>query len=624
MLKWGIRMNENLTGYPSIDKPWLKYYHPGASKINKIDLTYYQYYIKANNNFLDKVGIEFYGREITRREIIKQSDDVAKLLKKLGVKKGTQILLGSIGVPESFYLLMGLSKIGAGANIINITSSDELILDSIKQSTFDIFIVLDVFYELFENALKLPMMKSKKIIVISFTNSFPHIKKKLTFLQRKKNLNKFNKIKQKYNLDISFYSDEIKKVKSFPDFTPEKYDKNLRFLTVYSSGTTAKAKGIDLPIDSITYMARNHELADLGTDENTASLHKIPINFSTGINNNFLLPPLVSMINVLDPIFDKKTIGKSFMKHKNKIGVAIISNEMWEAVGNTKLKKDTLSKLTHPIAGGDGASMVRQEKIYMNLKKYGCKVPLFSGAGCTEVGACATTTLRQAYKPGTAGVPLPQVNIMIINELGKELKYNQSGEICYSTPMMMLGYTNNYEKTKEKFFYVGSEKFYKTGDIGFVDEDGFVTYRGRKDDYIFLKDKFGNKIKQYLFEIEEIAKKYSCIMDCEVVGSDTNNEDCKKPIVHIQFDNDFVGNKYEALEKIVKDFCNELPECSIPTAIKIREGFPVSKSGKRDIKLIECEKTGFIPIPLNSVGEVDYEALKKYAEEIFREKDKNV
>lgn len=615
---------KELTGYPSIDKPWLKYYPPGASNIENIDLTYYQYYIKANSSFLDKVGIEFYGREITRREIIKQSDNAAKLLKKLGVKKRTQILLGSIGIPESFYLLMGLSKIGAGANIINITSSNEMILESIKKSHFDVFVVLDVFYELFENALKLPIMKSKKIIVIPFTNSFPNLKKKLTFLQRKKNSNKFIKLSHKYNLNIVFYDDEIKKVKDLPDFAEENYDKSLKFLTVYSSGTTAEAKGIDLPIDSITYMARNHELADLGTDENTASLHKIPINFSTGINNNFLLPPLVSMINVLDPIFDKKTIGKSFMKHKNKIGVAIISNEMWEAVGNTRLNKDTLSKLTHPIAGGDGASIARQEKIYMNLKKYGCKVPLYSGAGCTEVGACATTTLRQAYKPGTAGVPLPQVNVMIIDEKGKELKYNQSGEICYSTPMMMLGYTNNYEKTKEKFFYIDSEKFYRTGDIGFVDEDGFVTYRGRKDDYILIKDEFGNEIKQYLFEIEEIVKKYPCIMDCEVVGSDIINEGYKKPIVHIQFDNDFIGNKYEALEKIVKDFCAELPQCSIPTAIKIREDFPVSKSGKRDIKSIECEKAGFIRISLNSVGKVDYKSLEKEIEKILSEKSKNV
>lgn len=312
------------------------------------------------------------------------------------------------------------------------------------------------------------------------------------------------------------------------------------------------------------------------------------------------------------------------MKHKNKIGVAILSNEMWEAVGNTKLKKDTLSKLTHPIAGGDGASIARQDKIYRNLKKYGCKVPLFSGAGCTEVGACATTILRQAYKPGTAGVPLPQVNIMIIDKSGQELKYNQSGEICYSTPMMMLGYTNNYEKTKESFFYVGSEKFYKTGDIGFVDEDGFVTYRGRKNDFLFLEDKFGNRIKQYLFEIEEIVKKYPCIMDCEVVGIDLKNDGCKKPVVHIQFDNDFIENKYETLEKIVKDFYNKLPIYCMPVAIKIREDFPVSKSGKRDIKSIEQERTGFISIPLNSVGKVDYITLEKEAEKIFREKNKNV
>ena len=499
--------NKNMTGYASKDRPWLKFYPPGASKIEDINLTYYQYYIEANKKFLDKAGIEYYNRIITRKDVIKESDQLAKVLQKYGVKKRDQILLGTIGVPEAFYTIMALSKIGAGANIINITYPNELIIDSVKQADFDVFIVLDVFYDLFSDALKLPEMKNKKIIVIPFTNSFPLGTKTVMLAQRIKNKKKFDKLKKDYNLNLSYYNDAIKECINMPDIEAEPYDKELKFLTVYSSGTTAKAKGINLPIDSITYMARNHELADLGTDENTASLHKVPINFSTGVNNNFLLPPLVGMINVLDPVFDKKTIGKSFKNHKHKIGVAIISNEMWEAVGNSKLKKDTLSNLTHPIAGGDGASVYRQEQIYNNLKKFGCKRPLFSGAGSTEVGACATTTLRQAYKAGTAGVPLPQVNAMIIDDEGKELKYNESGEICYSTPMMMLGYLNDEEKTRKSFIYVDSEKFYKTGDIGYIDSDGFVTYRGRKNDFIIVKDDNGNDFKQYLFEGEESAKK---------------------------------------------------------------------------------------------------------------------
>ena len=141
--------NKNLTGYASKDRPWLKFYPPGASKIEDINLTYYQYYLKANKKFLDKAGIEYYNRIITRRDVIKESDKLAKVLKKYGVKKRDQILLGSIGVPEAFYTLMALSKLGAGANLINITYPDELILDSVKQADFDVFIILDVFYDIF-------------------------------------------------------------------------------------------------------------------------------------------------------------------------------------------------------------------------------------------------------------------------------------------------------------------------------------------------------------------------------------------------------------------------------------------------------------------------------------------
>lgn len=589
-----------LTGYPSIDKPWLKYYPKDADKIEPINLTYYEYYIKANSKYLNKPGIEYYKNVISRYDVIKNSDIAAKILNYLGVKKREQVLFGMIGIPEAFYIIMGLSKIGAGANIVNITYEKDLLIDSILNSKFKVIFILDVFYDLFEETLKMPEMSNKKIVVVHFSESFPKLIRLITFKQRFDLKKKFDCFAKTYGLDISYYDDLIKKSNSMPDVEIAKYDKKLKFLTVYSSGTTSKAKGIDLSVDSIIYMARNHELADLGTDENTASLHKVPICFSTGINNNFLLPPLVGMINVLDPVFDKKTIGKSFLQHRFKIGVAILSNEMWEAVSNSKLKKDTLSNLTHPIAGGDGASIYRQLEIFERLKKFGCKIPLYSGAGCTEVGACATTILRQAYKAGTAGVPLPQVNVAVIDETGEQLKYNQSGELCYSTPMMMLGYTNNINATRNSFIYINSEKYYKTGDIGFVDEDGFVTYRGRKSDFIVINDN-GIEKKQYLFEVEEIVKKYKSVIDCEALGINLNDNKYKNVIVHIQFNTQNADFIKRTVIEIYNDFKNILPLQSVPIAIKIRNDFPVAKSGKRDVKKLLSETDNFLYVKDNNV-----------------------
>ena len=88
--------NKNMTGYASKDRPWLKFYPPGASKIEDINLTYYQYYVETNKKFLDKAGIEYYNRIITRKDVIKESDQLAKVLQKYGVKKRDQILLGTI------------------------------------------------------------------------------------------------------------------------------------------------------------------------------------------------------------------------------------------------------------------------------------------------------------------------------------------------------------------------------------------------------------------------------------------------------------------------------------------------------------------------------------------------
>lgn len=128
-------MNTNqTTGYPSIDKPWLKYYPKDADKIEPINLTYYEYYLKANKNYLNNPGIDYYKNVISRRNVINNSDIAAKILNCLGVKKREQVLFGMIGIPEAFYIIMGLSKIGAGVNIVNITYEKDLLIDSVINS----------------------------------------------------------------------------------------------------------------------------------------------------------------------------------------------------------------------------------------------------------------------------------------------------------------------------------------------------------------------------------------------------------------------------------------------------------------------------------------------------------
>ena len=81
-------MNTNqTTGYPSIDKPWLKYYPKDADKIEPINLTYYEYYLKANKNYLNNPGIDYYKNVISRRNVINNSDIAAKILKLFRCKK---------------------------------------------------------------------------------------------------------------------------------------------------------------------------------------------------------------------------------------------------------------------------------------------------------------------------------------------------------------------------------------------------------------------------------------------------------------------------------------------------------------------------------------------------------
>ena len=113
---------KQVTGYPSIDKPWLKYYAKKASLIPSPEMSMYAFLRENNKGNLDCTAMNYYGRKISFRLLLEKIDAVACALRSLGINKGDIVSLCALNVPEFVYLLYALNKIGAVSNWIGLTS----------------------------------------------------------------------------------------------------------------------------------------------------------------------------------------------------------------------------------------------------------------------------------------------------------------------------------------------------------------------------------------------------------------------------------------------------------------------------------------------------------------------
>ena len=162
---------KKLTGYPSIDKPWLKYYSEEAIHSPLPDGSMYDYMTACNAGRLDEPALNYFGRKITHRQLQTEIDRCARALTACGVKAGDVVSLCLLAVPEAVYLLYAVNKLGAVANLLSPICTDEAIKEQILSTDSKLVIANDVI------AGKVSAAKAVKpdiqIVAVSLAQSAP-------------------------------------------------------------------------------------------------------------------------------------------------------------------------------------------------------------------------------------------------------------------------------------------------------------------------------------------------------------------------------------------------------------------------------------------------------------------
>lgn len=572
---------KQLTGYPSIDKPWINYYSQEALNSYPDDCTIYRNIYDRNKDYLGNSAINYYGNQISYSKLFDNVEKVAKSLKAYGVKKGDCVALCTSGCPESIYIVLACSKIGVLANFINPLFTTEQMKDRINDTGAEYLFIMDemihfvqpVFYEIcVKYIIVMPIFQSMKFPIS-------------VFFKHKQNSNKGQY--EVGNKKIT-WNDFINKGKTFLGETEIEYEKDRPVIMVYSSGTTGASKGIVLTNDGVNSTVTFYVSPDFPYSRKSTFLQMIPVWFSTGIVFSVLMPLCIGITVIPELTFTKENFSKDLKKYKPTMTLAATS--LWlNAISDPLLANVDLSGMQYPITGGEAVRVQDERNINDFLNKHGCKSRILKGYGMCELGSTVLSTNLVYTKEDAAGFPILHVTVAAFDiNTNKELKYGERGEIRVLSPAIMKEYYKNEEATNRYFFIDDKgQKWGCTGDIGYVDEEGYVYICGRATDCFTKAD----RTIAYLFDSEAIILKDKAVSQCKTVQVDLDGE--QKLCTHI-----VLKEKTDDLDGIISRIskaCKEaLPLDEVPQGYKIRENMPVHSNGKRNNEALKMEKDGYI------------------------------
>ena len=328
-------------------------------------------------------------------------------------------------------------------------------------------------------------------------------------------------------------------------------------------------------------------------EKNDVFMDIIPPFIGFGISVGMHLPLSLGMEIKLCIDIEPSDVVRELRRMKPKhfvSGPVIVSEIMKNDMGD-------MSYLSTFAGGGESLSIEQEERLNRYLHKHGFKGDYAQGYGMTELAATVCTDIPSAGRVGTVGIPLPLVNIKvikksdnesdekqdkkIIEENSDELGVGEEGEICISSPSMMIDYYNNKEETDGVIGVdCDGKRWIHTGDIGYVDSDGFLWLKGRNK-RIYITRKIYKLMPQ---EIENKLKEITAVVECGVVAV----PDAEKDNVAVAFVTVKAGVDKTHIENVLMEHArHNLIDYMVPEKIIILDELPHTKGNKVDYRELE-------------------------------------
>ena len=605
-----MKLDSKKVELPSEDRIWLKRSKRASVKLPDSHLSVYDYIYECNKNNLDDVALEYdplidySSTKITYRKLFKMIETTTKAYMELGVKKGDIITVCLPSFVENIVNFYALNRLGAIANQIHPLASKDEVKFYLEEAESKIFVSYDGNFDNFKDVVE--ELNIEKVIMVDATNLVSTKNKAMILYDKYKNLRK------EKNISLMSFIRETSKTKTYPssryisfkDFMNlGKHNKEVIVNTfndacslTHTSGTTGKSKGVLSSNYGFNEMVRQIAEETPVLERGDKELLVLPPYPLYVLCNNVHMCLARGINIVVIPKVDYQNIHKYFMKHKITAVQGIPSTVM--SMLNDKGFEENnvdLSTIKFIVAGGGALASETLKKANNFLHKHNCKYNVTVGYGMSEMGSCAVCTFDENDEFGTAGRPLNDTNIKIVNpETKEEVGYNTAGEIWLSGPCRMIGYYKNKEAT-DKLFVKEYDKdgneivWVRTGDIGMITPTGNLKYIGRDKRITMIVDIKTNTVSKVSNDYVEdiLIGNYgtAVIPNCVVVS--VPNEETLNALKAYVVVKDSPADYSEIVTEMNKKCEEILRDNSRPIEYVFVDKIPETKAGKKDFVLVQ-------------------------------------
>ena len=561
-----------------VKTPWKDYMGEVPMHLDYFDGSMFEAVENIAKKYPNSIAFNFMGRATTYRAMVREIENCARALKTIGVREGDRVTIAMPNCPQAIYMFYAVNLVGGVANMIHPLSAEKEIEFYLNESESVAAITLDQFYHKFENIRE--KTKVVNIIIASVKDALSKPIKAGYMLTEGRKIAKIPE-----DAPVIMWKDFMRLSRAcFYKTYKVKRGADDPAVILYSGGTTGTTKGIVLTNLNFNALAAQITATNPMFRPGDKMLAAMPLfhGFGLGVCVHSMLANGGRCI--LIPRFTAKSYAKQIVKYRCNFIAGVPT--LYEALLRLpSMEGANLSSLKGVFSGGDSLSVELKKKFDKFLYDHHATIQVREGYGTTEtVTACCLTPTHMA-KEGSIGLPFPDTYIKIVEPgTDNELPYGEEGEILLAGPTVMQEYMKHpYETEQTLRKHDDGFTWVYTGDLGTMDEQGFIYFRGRAKRMII-----SSGYNVYPGQLENILDAHESVqMSCVIGVPDPYKMQKVKAFIKL---NPGAAATEETKQNILAYCAKHVAKYAMPYDVEFREELPKTLVGKVAYRALEEEE----------------------------------
>ena len=557
--------------------PWVKNLGDIPAHLDYFQGSMYDMLKSVADKYPNNIAMDFMGRSTTYRQLLEHVERCAKALKTIGIRENDCVTIAMPNCPQAIAMFYAINMVGGIANMVHPLSSEKEIEFYLNESNSVTVITLDQFYHKIEAIRNNTNIVN--VIIASIRDELSQPLKTGYMLTEGRKIRKIPEdapvIRWQKFLNLSKSCFWRYKVERKPEDPA---------VILYSGGTTGTTKGIVLTNLNFNALSQQVIATNPMFRPGDRMLAAMPIfhGFGLGVCIHTMLTQGGRC--VLVPRFTAKSYSKLITKYKCNFIAGVPT--LYEALLRLpNMEKADLSSLKGVFSGGDSLTIELKKKFDKFLYDHKAVIQIREGYGTTECVTASCLTPPTMHREGSIGLPFPDTYYKIVTPgTDEELPYGEEGEILLAGPTVMREYLHHPEETAQTLRkHADGLTWVYTGDLGVMDADGFVYFRGRRKRMIITS---GYNV--YPAQIENILEAHEAVQRSCVIGVPDSYK-MQKVKAFVMLKPGFPATE-ETKQSILAHCRKNIAKYAMPYDIEFRENLPTTLVGKVAYRVLEDEE----------------------------------